>query len=236
MAQHLASIHGTEEDRVNCPFYFKIGACRHGDRCSRKHHKPAFSPTLLVQHLYQHPVRLTEQGVHKSDAEHVDDFFSFFEDMFAEFSKQGRIDQLHVVDNLGDHMIGHVYVKFYDEEDAQQALHTMHNRYYDSKPMLCEYSPVTDFREARCRDYDEGDCSRGGYCNFLHLKPVPGRLIQDLQREADDWWYQNRKSRREDRRDDRRREDRQDRRRDRDHDRGGRDYDDRKRSRRDNRY
>lgn len=25
MANHLASIFGTEKDRVNCPFYFKIG-------------------------------------------------------------------------------------------------------------------------------------------------------------------------------------------------------------------
>ena len=25
-AEHLARIHGTEEDKVNCPFYFKIGA------------------------------------------------------------------------------------------------------------------------------------------------------------------------------------------------------------------
>ena len=29
-AEHLARIHGTEEDKVNCPFYYKIGACRHG--------------------------------------------------------------------------------------------------------------------------------------------------------------------------------------------------------------
>ncbi|CDY21243.1 BnaC02g28800D [Brassica napus] len=29
MAEHLASIFGTEKDRVNCPFYLKIGACRH---------------------------------------------------------------------------------------------------------------------------------------------------------------------------------------------------------------
>lgn len=28
MAEHLASIFGTEKDRVNCPFYFKIG-CVH---------------------------------------------------------------------------------------------------------------------------------------------------------------------------------------------------------------
>lgn len=27
-AEHLASIFGTEKDRVNCPFFFKIGSCR----------------------------------------------------------------------------------------------------------------------------------------------------------------------------------------------------------------
>ncbi|RZS14286.1 hypothetical protein BHM03_00045958 [Ensete ventricosum] len=53
MAEHLASIFGTEKDRVNCPFYFKIGACRHGDRCSRLHTKPSISPTLLLSNMYQ---------------------------------------------------------------------------------------------------------------------------------------------------------------------------------------
>eukprot|EP00179_Madagascaria_erythrocladioides_P008545 CAMPEP_0198316346 /NCGR_PEP_ID=MMETSP1450-20131203/6279_1 /TAXON_ID=753684 ORGANISM="Madagascaria erythrocladiodes, Strain CCMP3234" /NCGR_SAMPLE_ID=MMETSP1450 /ASSEMBLY_ACC=CAM_ASM_001115 /LENGTH=78 /DNA_ID=CAMNT_0044019497 /DNA_START=56 /DNA_END=288 /DNA_ORIENTATION=+ len=55
MAEHLASIFGTEKDRVNCPFYFKIGACRHGDRCSRTHNKPVFSQTLLLQNFYLSP-------------------------------------------------------------------------------------------------------------------------------------------------------------------------------------
>lgn len=34
--------------RVNCSFYFKIGACRHGDRCSRLHNKPTFSQVRSV--------------------------------------------------------------------------------------------------------------------------------------------------------------------------------------------
>jgi hypothetical protein len=55
MAEHLASIFGTEKDRVNCPFYFKIGACRHGDRCSRMHNRPTISPTLLFSNMYQRP-------------------------------------------------------------------------------------------------------------------------------------------------------------------------------------
>lgn len=41
--------------RVNCSFYFKIGACRHGDRCSRIHNKPTFSQTCLLQNLYVNP-------------------------------------------------------------------------------------------------------------------------------------------------------------------------------------
>ena len=37
---------------------------------------------------------------------------------------------------------------------------------------------MTDFREAACRQYEEGCCNRGGFCNFMHLKPI-GR---DLRR------------------------------------------------------
>ena len=40
---------------MNCPFYFKIGACRHGDRCSRQHHRPPFSQTVLVKHMWVNP-------------------------------------------------------------------------------------------------------------------------------------------------------------------------------------
>ena len=112
MAKHLARIHGTEEDKVNCPFYFKIGACRHSDRCSRLHHKPAFSPTILIKHLYRHPVRLAEiqQKAGTGGAEAIDqeqaneDFLVFFEDLYVELSKFGRIEGLHVVENLGDHV------------------------------------------------------------------------------------------------------------------------------------
>lgn len=193
MAQHLARIHGTEEDKVNCPFYFKIGACRHSDRCSRLHHRPAFSPTLLVKHLYRHPVRLQElqqaaggsnnAGLDEQQAQQ--DFLEFYEDMYTEFGKFGPIQELHVVDNLGDHMIGHVYVKYAEEEDAADAENIMNGRYYDGVAMAVEFSPVTEFREARCRDYDEGSCSRAGFCNFIHAKPVPAPLIRSLQEEVE---------------------------------------------------
>ena len=50
MADFLASIFGTEKDKVNCSFFFKIGACRHGDRCSRLHNKPTFSQVRQCMH------------------------------------------------------------------------------------------------------------------------------------------------------------------------------------------
>ncbi|GJV23958.1 splicing factor U2af small subunit B-like protein [Tanacetum coccineum] len=59
MAEHLALIFGPETDRVNCPFYFKIGACRHGDGCSRLHTKPIIIPTLLLSNMYQRPDMIT---------------------------------------------------------------------------------------------------------------------------------------------------------------------------------
>lgn len=192
MAKHLSRIHGTEEDKVNCPFYFKIGACRHSDRCSRHHHKPAFSPTILIKHVYRHPVRLAELQAAASAGEAVvdkekamEDFLVFYEDLFGELAKFGMVESLHVCDNLGDHMIGHVYCKFRDEEEASDALQVMNGRYYDGRKMEVEFSPVTDFREARCRDYDEGACSRGGFCNFLHVKPLPMCLIRSLEDDAE---------------------------------------------------
>lgn len=54
-AEYLASIFGTEKDKVNCSFFFKIGACRHGDKCSRLHNRPTFSQTILLQNLYANP-------------------------------------------------------------------------------------------------------------------------------------------------------------------------------------
>jgi hypothetical protein len=38
--------------------------------------------------------------------------------------------------------------------------------------VVAEFSPVTDFREATCRQFEENTCNRGGYCNFMHVKPI----------------------------------------------------------------
>jgi splicing factor U2AF subunit len=56
-----------------------------------------------------------------------------------------------VADNIGEHMIGNLYVKFAAEDQAESVLRAMTGKYYNQKPIHVEYSPVTDFREAKCR-------------------------------------------------------------------------------------
>ncbi|KAB2607707.1 splicing factor U2af small subunit B-like [Pyrus ussuriensis x Pyrus communis] len=185
MAEHLASIFGTEKDRVNCPFYFKIGACRHGDRCSRLHTKPSISPTLLLSNMYQRPDMLTNPGVDPQgqalDPRKIqDNFEDFYEDLFEELSKYGQIESLNICDNLADHMVGNVYVQFREEEHAQAALQNLTGRFYAGRPIIVDFSPVTDFREATCRQYEENVCNRGGYCNFMHLKKISRELRRRL--------------------------------------------------------
>ena len=112
MAQHLGRVFGTEEDKVNCSYYFKMGACRHGDACGRKHIRPQMSQTLLLPHLYENPMvtLFTASGGNvRLSAEQSDQLARAFEatyvDLFDEVSKFGEVHELQVCDNLGDHMV-----------------------------------------------------------------------------------------------------------------------------------
>ncbi|KAJ1549367.1 hypothetical protein HK405_004557 [Cladochytrium tenue] len=196
MADHLASIYGTEKDKVNCSFYFKIGACRHGERCSRKHVRPNFSQTVLLSNVYQNPAHTI--GCALNDQQLQDHFDMFFEDMYVELAKYGEIEDLNVCDNVGDHLVGSmwrihfeckntdlictdVYIMYKFEEDAAKAVEAMNDRFYAGRPLYAELSPVTDFGEACCRQYENSECTRGGFCNFMHLKNVTRSLRKELQ-------------------------------------------------------
>lgn len=184
-SKKLARLFGTEEDKVTCSFFFKIGACRHGDKCTRLHYRPPSSQTVLIPHMYENPpiaLALAEgANVPEEQAqEAMKHFQDFYEEVFSELSNFGEIEELIVCDNIGDHLVGNVYIKFVTEDDAEKCLKGISGRYYAGKLIVPEYSPVTDLREARCRQYDEGNCTRGGYCNFMHLKHIPKSLKTQL--------------------------------------------------------
>ncbi|KAL0432819.1 UNVERIFIED_CONTAM: Splicing factor U2af small subunit B [Sesamum latifolium] len=178
MAEHLASIFGTEKDRVNCPFYFKIGACRHGDRCSRLHNRPAISPTLLLSNMYQRPDMITPgvdaQGQPIDPHKIQEHFEDFYEDIFEELSKFGEIETLNVCDNLADHMIGNVYVQFKEEDQAAAALNALqgrelrrklfgrhHGRFWGKRSRSRSVSPPQHYHR-RERERERRGIMRGG--------------------------------------------------------------------------
>ncbi len=76
--------------------------------------------------------------------------------------------------------LGNTYVKFRYEEDSERAETELNNRWFNGKPIYAELSPVTDFHEACCRQYQMGECPRGGFCNFMHLKPISNSLRRKL--------------------------------------------------------
>lgn len=179
MASRLSEIYGTELDKVHCSFFYKIGACRHGDRCSRKHIRPAFSQTILVHNVWQNPVHNpANKDMTEADIQRV--FDDFYEDFFCELVKFGLVEDMVVCDNVGDHLIGNVYALFESEEDAQKAMFNLNQRFYAGRPLYAELSPVTDFREACCRQNDLGTCGRGGFCNFMHVRRINRGLMADL--------------------------------------------------------
>lgn len=213
MANYLASIFGTEQDKVNCSFYYKIGACRHGDRCSRKHVKPSYSQTILMPNMYQNPAFDPKNRMNPSQLQNH--FDAFYEDVWCEMCKYGEMEELVVCENNNDRecrvllsrswgrkknlllttefagdgvdLIGNVYARFKYEEDAQSACDTLNSRWYAARPIYCELSPVTDFREACCRLNSGEGCMRGGFCNFIHRKDPGPELDRELRLSTKKW-------------------------------------------------
>ncbi|GAA5890632.1 hypothetical protein JCM6882_000607, partial [Rhodosporidiobolus microsporus] len=103
------------------------------------------------------------------------------EDVYAELSRYGHLLEMHVCDNVGDHLIGNVYARFDWEDEAQKAVEELNKRWFAGRPLYAELSPVTDFREACCRQNDLGQCDRGGFCNFMHLRHPSRPLLRSLQ-------------------------------------------------------
>ncbi|OBT54482.1 splicing factor U2AF 35 kDa subunit [Pseudogymnoascus sp. 24MN13] len=170
MANYLASIFGTEQDKVNCSFYYKIGACRHGDRCSRKHVKPSYSQTVLLPNLYQNPAYDPKA---KLDAKQLQMHFdAFYEDFWCEMCKYGELEEVVICDNNNDHLIGNVYARFKYEDSAQKACDALNSRWFVARRFY------SDLRRG---------CQRAGFCNFIHRKNPSPELERELDMSTRKW-------------------------------------------------
>lgn len=157
-----------------CQFYSKIGACRHGEKCSRKHTKPTRSNTILLTNLY-HPEDIT-------DSEDNEMFKQFYRDIFIEavLVSNSQINALTVCENGNNHLQGNVYIQFPSAEAAQQVRDNFASRWYAGKPVYCDLSPVRNLSEASCRQHEEGVCDRGELCNFLHVRKIDEKTTKEL--------------------------------------------------------
>lgn len=167
-------------DKSICTFYEKIGACRHGEKCSRKHVKPVSSLTILLPNLYQNP-KLNKNDSDQFNPKQLQEYFDqFYKDIFVRFATYGEIKNMVVCENDNNHLNGNVYVKFVSIDLAIQAVMDLNTCWYNMKPVHCELSPVDNFVDANCRAYDTNSCTRGERCNFMHIRKPTNLLNYDL--------------------------------------------------------
>jgi hypothetical protein len=56
-------------------------------------------------------------------------FKQFYENVFTEMSNLGEVEEMMVVDNLGEHIVDNVYVKYSSEEYAENAMKNINGRF-----------------------------------------------------------------------------------------------------------
>ncbi|XP_037552796.1 U2 small nuclear ribonucleoprotein auxiliary factor 35 kDa subunit-related protein 2 [Nematolebias whitei] len=182
---------GTERDVANCPFFLKTGACRFGDRCSRKHIYPTSSPTLLIRGMFvTFGMEESRRDDYDMDAclEHSEEdlhesFLEFYHDVLPEFKSVGKVVQFKVCCNHEPHLRGNVYIQFATEEQSNEAFVKFNGRWYAGRQLQCEACPVTRWKSAICGLYDRKKCPKGKHCNFLHVFRNPGNEFWEADRD-----------------------------------------------------
>lgn len=169
------------EDRSICLFYLKIGACRHGEKCARKHIRPQELKTVLLANLYPNPK--TDRNSDISDSN--ESFEHFYTDVYKRLAQAGEIDSMLVCENENFHLSGNVYVKYTSTVAAQQAVMLINQEWFAGKPVYCELLPVQSFHDAKCRSHDTNTCNRGDHCNFMHIKKLNSEVGRRLRLAQD---------------------------------------------------
>ncbi|XP_028633447.1 U2 small nuclear ribonucleoprotein auxiliary factor 35 kDa subunit-related protein 1 [Grammomys surdaster] len=180
-----------EKYRPSCPFYNKTGACRFGNRCSRKHDFPTSSPTLLVKSMFttfgmeqcRRDDYDSDANLEYSEEETYQQFLEFYHDVLPEFKNVGKVIQFKVSCNLEPHLRGNVYVQYQSEEECQAALSLFNGRWYAGRQLQCEFCPVTRWKVAICGLFEMQKCPKGKHCNFLHVFKNPNNEFREANRD-----------------------------------------------------
>lgn len=160
-------------DRNQCQFHARIGACRHGDECLRRHVSPLELKTVLLACVLP-TTRLLPL-----------DFDNVYADIYTRAAACGEVESMVVCINEAFHLRGSVYVRYRTFRDAARAVVSLNHEWFAGKPVFCELSPVVRFDDAICRPFEQNRCLRAENCNYWHLRaPLPD-LATALRRAQD---------------------------------------------------
>ena len=82
---------------------------------------------------------VSQAGIEES----LEKFENFYEDVFLKVNSNiceqlaefGEIEDLIVCENIGDHLVGNVYVKYTSELFAESCFNTLQNLSYENRPL-----------------------------------------------------------------------------------------------------
>lgn len=176
-----------------CLFFTKMGACRHGDHCTKVHVKPNTSPTVLFPLMYPNPAAVKLLPDRAADIEFDEKYLRkhferFYKETWRTFMEFGRIAEMRVVSNLGDHLLGNVYIRFESNAVAERTVKDLQAKRLNDILVLPELCPVTNFVEACCKEDHDGSCGRGAQCNYLHIMRVSRKLMEKLEKDQNKYW------------------------------------------------
>jgi len=161
-----------DKENIVCNFYEKIGCCRFGDKCFKKHQKPKLSDTLIMNNMLDRNEDYLDQEYFK----HI------FEDVLSVFKEFGDIKYLAICCNDVPHLKGTIYIQYRKEEEGLKALQGITGRYYAYKQLVPEFCPKLNWNKAVCASFVKGNCNNK-WCNYLHLFQNPNRLYDINNKE-----------------------------------------------------
>lgn len=139
-----------------CQFYYKVGSCRHGPKCVRKHVLPTRSKVIILSNL---PLKAQSSN----DAKGIE---RMVQDLFVEIGSIAPIKEMLVAANESPHLKGAMYIAFASEKEAEKVMTDINSRWFQLRPMFAHYLPSQSVHMAVCREAD--GCQRRLDCNYVH--------------------------------------------------------------------
>lgn len=151
------------QDSDECQFFSKVGACRHGAKCVRKHTQPTSSRNIVI----------SSAAIPNDQTRDA-----FIKAVFIEIALISRIREFAVAGNSSPHLRGNIYVSFNTEDDAVRVLNDINARWLNRVPVFAELGPMDNLSKILCREGSR--CPRALDCNYVHLMAIEPRVFDDL--------------------------------------------------------